>query len=162
MCVLWWNCQVSVLTYHNDLARTGQNLNETLLTPESVSSGQFGPLFSYAVDGQIYAQPLYLPGVVIPGKGIHNVVFVATEHDSVYALDADNYLAAPLWHVSVFNPIQGVMAASASELGCASIAPEVGITGTPVIDQSRGTLYLVALTEELPAISSYIGCTHST
>lgn len=147
MCTLLWNCHVSVLTYHNDLARTGQNLNETLLTPASVSSGQFGRLFSYPVDGQVYAQPLYMPGVVIPGQGIHNVIFVATEHDSVYAFDADNYLAAPLWHVSFLNPAQGVTAASAADLECASITPEVGITGTPVIDPASGTLYVVAMTE---------------
>jgi uncharacterized protein (TIGR03437 family) len=147
MCALLWDCHVSVLTYHNDLARTGQNLNETLLTPASVSSGKFGRLFSYAVDGQVYAQPLYLPGVVIPGKGIHNVVFVATENDSVYAFDADNYLAAPLWHVSFLDPARGVKAASAADLGCAAIAPEIGITGTPVIDELSGTLYVVAMTE---------------
>ena len=147
MCALFWSCHVSVLTYHNDLARTGQNLNETLLTPASVSSGQFGRLFTYAVDGQVYAQPLYLPGVIIPGKGIHNVVFVVTEHDSVYAFDADNYLAAPLWHVSFLDPAAGVTAASAADLGCASITPEIGITSTPVIDPASGALYLVAMTE---------------
>ena len=119
MCTLLWNCRVSVPTYHNDLARTGQNLNETLLTPASVSSGRFGRLFAYAVDGEVYAQPLYMPGVAIPGHGIHNVIFVATEHDSVYAFDADNHLAAPLWHVSFINPAQGVRAASAADLGCA-------------------------------------------
>jgi hypothetical protein len=146
-CALWWNCQVSVLTYHNDLARTGQNLRETILTPASVSSPQFGRLFSSAVDGPVYAQPLYLPGVVVPGKGIHNVVYVVTEHDSVYAFDADNNLGAPLWHVNFLNPAQGIIAASAAELACGSITPEVGITATPVIDPATGTLYIVAMTE---------------
>src|ERR1700722_2221079 len=160
MCALWWNCHVSVPTYHNDLARSGQNLDETVLTPASVSSGKFGQLFSYALDGQVYAQPLYLPGVVIPGKGIHNVVFVATEHDSVYALDADNYLAAPLWHVSFLNPTRGVLAASSADLGCGSIVPEVGITATPVIDPVSGSLYVVAMTEE-PTSDGYAHRLHA-
>jgi uncharacterized protein (TIGR03437 family) len=159
MCALLWSCHVSVLTYHNDLARTGQNLNETLLTPASVSSGQFGRLFTYAVDGQVYAQPLYLPGVIIPGKGIHNVVFVVTEHDSVYAFDADNYLAAPLWHVSFLNPAAGVTPASAADLGCESITPEIGITSTPVIDPASGTLYVVAMTE--PSSNNYLHQLHA-
>ncbi|MGD0436506.1 MAG: hypothetical protein ABSB86_08570 [Bryobacteraceae bacterium] len=158
-CALFWSCHVNVLTYHNDLARTGQNLNETILTPASVSSGQFGRLFSYPVDGQVYAQPLYLPGVLIPGKGIHNVVFVATEHDSVYAFDADNFLAAPLWHVSFLDAARGVWTASATDLQCASIAPEVGITGTPVIDQATGTLYVVAMTE--PSRDTFVHQLHA-
>jgi uncharacterized protein (TIGR03437 family) len=160
MCTLLWNCHVSVLTYHNDLARTGQNLNETLLTPASVSSGRFGRLFTYAVDGQVYAQPLYMPGVFIPGKGIHNVVFVATEHDSVYAFDADNYVAAPLWHVSFLDPAAGVTAASAADLECGSIIPEIGITATPVIDPASGTLYVVAMTAE-PSIDGYMHRLHA-
>jgi hypothetical protein len=148
LCALWWNCHVSVLTYHNDLARTGQNLREVELTPASVSSGQFGPLFSYPVDGEVYAQPLYVPGVIVPGKGIHNIVIVATEHDSVYAFDADNGLGAALWHVSFLDAAQGVTAAQASELQCQAITPEVGITGTPVIDAATNTLYVMAMTEE--------------
>ncbi len=160
LCALWWNCTVSVTTYHNDLSRTGQNLSETQLSPASVSSGQFGSLFSYPVDGQIYTQPLYLPGVIVPGQGIHNVVFVATEHDSVYAFDADNHLPAPLWQVSFLDSEQGVTTASAAELSCSSIVPEIGITGTPVIDPASGTLYVVAMTEEGPS-GTYVHRLHA-
>ena len=152
--------QVSVLTYHNDLARTGQNLNETSLTPSTVRSGRFGQLFSDAVDGQVYAQPLYVPGVNIPGKGVFNIVFVVTEHDSVYAFDADGRSAEPLWHVNFTNPTLGVTTASADSLQCAAIAPEVGITGTPVIDPDTGTLYVVAMTTEYVA-DNYVQRLHA-
>jgi len=140
--------QVSVLTYHNDLERTGRNLEESILTPWTVSSGQFGPLFSDTVDGQVYAQPLYMPEVNIPGNGVHNVVFVATEHDSVYAFDADRVATAPLWHVNFTNSALAISTATAESLQCESIAPEIGITSTPVIDPTTGTLYVVAMTSE--------------
>ncbi|HUJ71356.1 MAG TPA: hypothetical protein VLZ30_03875, partial [Verrucomicrobiae bacterium] len=147
MCAFGLRGQVSVLTYHNDLARTGQNLEESILIPASVSSSRFGPLFSDKVDGQVYGQPLYVPGLQIPGKGLHNVVFVATQHDSVYAFDADRRSPA-LWHVNFTNAEAGVWTASAKSLQCASIAPEIGITSTPVIDATTATIYVVAMTSE--------------
>ena len=148
LCTVSLSAQVSVLTYHNDLSRTGQNLEETSLTPTTVSSGEFGPLFRDAVDGEIYAQPLYMPEVNIPGKGVYNVVFVATEHDSVYAFDADSAGTTPLWHANFVNPSLGISTATAEGLQCGSIAPEIGITSTPVIDPKTQTLYVVAMTSE--------------
>src|SRR5260370_38900485 len=87
---------VNVLTYHSDNARTGQNLNEDVLAPANVTPSQFGKLFSYSVDGYVYAQPLYMSNLAIPGQGTRNVVFVATQHDSVYAFDADGTAPRPL------------------------------------------------------------------
>ena len=96
---------VSILTQHNDNGRSGANLNESVLTAANVNVNQFGKLFIRPVDGHIYAQPLYVPGLTIPGKGMHNVVFVATMHNSLYAFDADNPAAsAPLWQVSLGTP----------------------------------------------------------
>jgi len=144
--------QVNVLTYHNDFARTGQTTNETVLTPGIVKTNTFGRLFAYAVDGQIYAQPLYVSGLAFPGQGTHNVVFVATMHDSVYAFDGDSNAGANgglLWKVSL-----GLSAATPNnDFGNRygpyhDIRPEVGIVGTPVIDLAAGTLFVDAFTHE--------------
>jgi|SRR5579871_2781702 len=136
-----------LLTSQNDNARTSANLHETTLTPANVNPQQFGKVFTLRVDGDVYAQPLYVAGVTIPGKGQHNVLFVATEHDSVYAFDADGNDREPLWHVSFLAP--GVTTLSAREdARCPFIQPEIGITPTPVIDLPTGTLYVLARTKE--------------
>src|SRR5581483_1996490 len=94
--------QVNVVTQHNDAGRTGQNLNETILTPSNVNPNQFGLLFKFPVDNQVYAQPLMVANVTINGTS-HNVVYVATTNNSVYAIDADN--GAQFWHVNLGTPI---------------------------------------------------------
>lgn len=143
--------QVQVTTYHNDNARTGQDLNELLLTPQNVGPGSFGKRFTHNVDGQILGQPLYLPSVPVDGKGLHDLVFVATAHDSVYAFDADSAEGAdagPLWQVSFLSSSANVIPVPASDVSCPVIVPELGVVGTPVIDPSSGTLYVVAETKE--------------
>jgi outer membrane protein assembly factor BamB len=132
-----------VLTYHNDNARSSLNPFETTLTPANVNSTTFGKLFSYPVDGYIYGQPLYVPGVSIPLIGLRNVVYVVTEHDSVYAFDADGLSGQPLWHTSFINPAAGITTVPSANVDSNDIVPEIGITGTPVIDPS-GTLYVVS------------------
>ncbi len=131
-----------------DNARTGANLHETTLTPSNVHASQFGKISSLKVDGDVYAQPLYVPHVPIPGKGTHNVLFIATEHDSVYAFDADGPASAPLWHVNFLKRGSGISTVAAGDVSCPFIQPEIGITPTPVIDLETGTLYVLARTEE--------------
>lgn len=136
-----------LLTYQYDTARDGANTRETVLTPANVNVSQFGKLFSDPVDGYVYAQPLYAGQLDVAGQGTRNVVYIATEHDSVYAFDADRG-GNPLWQVSFLNPNGGVTSVPASDTGCDQIVPEIGITGTPVIDFQHGTLYVVAMTKE--------------
>jgi outer membrane protein assembly factor BamB len=147
---MWAPGQAQVLTTQNDNARTSANLKEMILTPANVNVRQFGKVFTLYVDGDVYAQPLYLPDVDIPGKGHHNVLFVATEHDSVYAFDADGRTKEPLWHRNLLGSNAGVRTVPAQDVACPFIRPEIGITPTPVIDLPSGTIYVLARTKENP------------
>jgi hypothetical protein len=132
---------VNVLTYHNDVARTGQNLNETTLTTANVKAANFGIVGNMSVDGGVDAEPLYVSNLTL-GGGVHNVVYVVTENDSVYAFDADTF--AQLWHVSVL----GANETASDNRGCGQVSPIIGITSTPVIDLSAGAhgeIFLVAM-----------------
>lgn len=146
--VVAWG-QHNVLTLRGDVRRDGQFSTETYLTPSNVNSNQFGSLFSYNVDGYVAAQPLYVSGVNIPNVGVVNVVYVATTNDSVFAFDADTPgTGAPLWQVSLIDAVGTTEPISL--LGCAVVNgySEVGIVGTPVIDLSTNTMYVVAKTVE--------------
>jgi hypothetical protein len=144
----------TMLTYKNDVSRTGLNPNETILTTANVNVSQFGKRISYSVDGQVYAQPLYVPNLTM-GSSTHNVVFVATEHDSVYAFDADQASFSRssnfLWHTSFINP-PNVTTVSSTDVNCTDLVPEIGITSTPVIDPATNAIYVVATTKENGAI----------
>ena len=142
--------QPAVTTSQYDNARTGATLAETVLTPRNVAAGRFGKLFTMPVQGDVYAEPLYVPRVEIPGKGARNVLFVATEADAVYAFDADQ-TGPPLWRVSLVNQAAGVRPVRASDLECSFTGPDIGITATPVIDAAAGAMYLVARTKERSA-----------
>src|SRR6266567_864096 len=134
----------NVLTWHNDLARTGQNLRETQLTPTNVNFYNFGKLFQINVDGKVDAQPLIVSNVSIPNRGTHNVVIIATEHDTVYCCDAD--FGTILWRRSMLRSGE----TPSDSRGCDQVAPEIGITATPVIDLltgPHGTIYVVAMSK---------------
>jgi hypothetical protein len=142
--------------YHLSQQQLALGIEQSRKHPQLVEPEQhdFGLLFSYNVDGQIYAQPLYMHGLRISGA-LQNVVFVATENNSVYAFDADSNSGSKgglIWHVNFNSGAQGVVVTpvSTSDLGgCGDITPNVGITGTPVIDPSSSTLYVVAVTKEV-------------
>ena len=147
ICLFGFTCvrsfaQVDVLTQHNDNARTGVNLRETVLTPANVNGSRFGMLFKRVVDDQLYTQPLVATGVAV-GGGSRDIVYVTTVNNSVYAFDANDAQAlAPIWHVNFGTPADVHSAA----FGCLDINGQMGIIGTPVIDKARGVLYVVALT----------------
>src|SRR3984885_3395677 len=147
---------VTVPTWRYDLTHAGQNTSETTLTPANVNESTFGKLFSVTVDGSVYAQPLYVPGLTMSDGLVHNVLFVATEHDSVYAFDADSNSGAnahPLWHITLLDAAHGESSGATTVPGAdpggqGDIGPEIGITGTPVIDPATNTLYVVGKTKE--------------
>jgi hypothetical protein len=138
---------IDVTTYDYDDLRTGQNLNETTLTTANVNQAKFGKRGDLMVDGKVDAQPLYLSNVSIPGVGAKNVLYVATEHGSVFAFDADNVsgtAAQPLWKISTQLPGEG----PSDDRGCSQVTPEIGITSTPVIDRTRGAIYVVSVSKD--------------
>ncbi|MBV9767898.1 MAG: PQQ-binding-like beta-propeller repeat protein, partial [Acidobacteriaceae bacterium] len=144
---VWVACVAGqdVVTWHNDVARTGQNLRESVLTPANVNAKTFGKLFVISVDGKVDAEPLYIHGLPVPNRGTRNVLFVATEHDSVYAFDADS--GQELWHRRLLSAGE----TTSDDHHCSQIRPEIGITATPVIDRQQGphgVLYVVAMSKD--------------
>ena len=140
--------QVAVTTYHNDNYRSGSNAQETVLTPSNVKMQTFGKRLSFPVLGAVYAQPLYVPNLTI-GQSRHNVLFVATEHDQAYAFDVDT--GQQLWHTDFLLSLSFryvITPVSSGDVTCDDLAPEIGITGTPVIDTHTGTIYLVVRTKQ--------------
>jgi outer membrane protein assembly factor BamB len=134
--------KIDVLTYHYDNLRDGVDPDETILTPQNVNSNSFGKLFSVPVDGDVYAQPLYVSDLLMPDGKIHDVMFVVTEHDSLYAIDANN--GTILWQDSFIDPNNGIVPVPSADTRTEDITPEVGITGTPVIDATTSTIYFVS------------------
>jgi len=134
--------KIDVLTYHYNNLRDGVDSGETILTPQNVNSTSFGKLFSVSVDGDVYAQPLYMSNLLMADGMIHDVMFVVTENDSLYAIDANN--GAVLWQDSFIDPGNGIIPVPSADTQTEDITPEVGITGTPVIDATTSTIYFVS------------------
>ncbi len=156
--------QTAFATRSGNAQRTGVSATEPYLNSANVNVKLFGKLFTYKVDGFIVGQPLYVPGVSIPGLGVHNVVYVATQHDSLYAFDSDTHNATPLWSVSFTNPTAGVTSVPITDQGCPTVTQfqEVGIMGTPAIDLSTSTIYVSVKTKEVSGTStSYVHRLHA-
>jgi len=144
------NTFTGVYSWRNDIRLTGQNTQETNLTPSNVNASTFGKLFGCSVDGEIHAQPLYVSNIAVPNQGIHDTVYVATEHDSVYAFDAHANSCQILWQVSFIDPAASITTVPTTDIpGQTDIVPEIGITGTPVIDAGTATLYVVSKTRSI-------------
>lgn len=146
---------VIVPTWRYDLTHIGANTSETALTPANVNVNTFGKLFSRTVDGSVYAQPLYMNGLTMSDGQLHNVLFIATEHDSIYAFDADSNggtNANPIWKITMLDAAHGAVPGATTmpytDEGSPDIAPEVGITGTPAINPATNTMYVVSKTKE--------------
>jgi hypothetical protein len=154
---------VNVFGYHNNIADNGENLSETSLTPANVNVNTFGKLFTTKVDGVVYAQPLYVSDVNITSgdnKGTHDVVYVATEHDSLYAIDGGT--GHVLWHDSFISPAAGVTSCPSVDANSTDLVPEIGITGTPVIDPFTNTIFLDAKTKEVRGgVNHYVQRLHA-
>ncbi len=146
---------VDVVTYHYDTMRSGGNTKETVLTPVNVNSTKFGLLGSFTVDGKVDGQPLYLSSVAIPGVGTKNVLYIVTEHDSVFAFDADSVMSAPLWKTSMLQSGE----TPSDDRNCGQVTPEIGITSTPVIDRTRNAIYVVAVAKT--AAGAYVHRIHA-
>lgn len=148
-----------IFTYRYDNSRQGANTNELQLTPLNVNVNNFGKLFSYNVDGYVFAQPLVATNVTIPGRGAHNVLYVVSENDSVYAFDADAYISTPYWIASLLTS-GGTAVPGGDAQG--NISPFVGVTATPVIDPATGTIYVEAFTKETSGASvAYVHRLHA-
>jgi hypothetical protein len=137
---------IDVITYHYDNLRTGQNTSESMLTPGNVTPSKFGKLASFTVDGRVDGQPLYLSNVTVPNKGVKNVLYVVTEHDTVFAFDADGVngqTSTVLWSASMLASGES----PSDDRNCGQVTPEIGITSTPVIDRARNAIYVVAVSK---------------
>src|ERR1700686_4480893 len=153
----------AITTYQNGNSRLGQNLQESIITTSNLNATNFGMLFNWPTDGNIYAQPLFVPNVTINGS-VHNVVYVVTEADGIYAFDADSQSLNPnpLWYTSLVNGTSVTPIPCLAHKNACTIYPNLGISGTPVINLSTNTMYFIARTAEGdPLNPNYVARIHA-